>query len=96
MTSDHLKHVIDDLHQALDGHALDDEDRDVLRRALHDIGDALATDAPATGDTGDAGAPMTPSAIDGLDEMAYRFREEHPTLATGIQRLIDLLNQSGI
>jgi len=86
MTSEQLKHTLEELHTQLDAAELDQGDVDLLRSALRDIVERL----------GEEGEPMMPSANDVIDEYSSRFAEEHPALATGLRRLIDILNQSGI
>lgn len=86
MTNDQLKHTLDELHAQLDEAELDASDVDMLRGALKDIVERLDEE----------GEPMMPSAGDVIDEFSTRFAEEHPALSTGLRRLIDILNQSGI
>ncbi|MDA3960050.1 MAG: DUF4404 family protein [Planctomycetota bacterium] len=97
MTSQRLRQIVDELHTELEQHSLDEEGRSMLRDTLKDLVVHLdARDASAAAEPSAEGEPMVPNAIDGLDEAYARFRDEHPALATGVQRLIDLLNQSGI
>ncbi len=86
MTSEQLKHTLDELHSLLEDDRLDAEDAELLRGALRDI----------IGRLGDEGEPMAPSATDVVEDFSARFAGEHPVLSTGLRRLIDLLNQSGI
>jgi hypothetical protein len=98
MTSDQLKHTLDELHKLLDDERLDAQDVAMLRGALRDINGRLGIpcDPADEADEGEEGEAMVPSATDVVDDFSARFAGEHPVLATGLRRLIDLLNQSGI
>lgn len=86
MSNEHLRHTLDELHHDLEASDLDAEDMGLLRDALHDI----------IGRLDQAGEPLMPSATDVIDDYSVRFAEQHPTLAAGLRRLIQLLNQSGL
>lgn len=86
MSNDRLEHLIGELHKELEDHPLSGDERDLLRSALGNILDHLGADD----------MPMVPSAVDTIHEMERQWAEQHPALATGLRRLIDILNQSGI
>ena len=86
MSNEQLNRTLDQLHRQLEEADLDEADVQHLRTALRDIVERL----------GEEGEPVMPSATDVIDEFSVRFAEEHPAMATGLRRLIDLLNQSGL
>jgi len=88
MGHDRLHAVVAELHTLLDDiDDLDHEDREKLNAALGDIRTHLD--------------PEQPDAEEGsltaeVDEAYARLRARHPVLATGLQRLMDTLNQMGL
>lgn len=87
MSNEQLKATLEELHHLLEDDAdLDQADIQHLRGALRDIVERLDEE----------GEPMVPSATDVIDDFSVRFAEQHPTMAAGLRRLVDLLNQSGI
>lgn len=85
-----LHQQIQDLHRVLDDidtQALDGESRQALSVLFADISRVL----------GDAGTPPDqPQLIEHLEAQAVRFEAEHPTLSTGMRKLLDALAKAGI
>ncbi len=93
-----LRKVVGELEDELHGLTdVDQQAREVLQEALHEIQIVLQrqqTDSPATGELA---APADPeSVLDQLRESAYEFEGSHPTFSGVLMRLIDGLGQMGI
>ena len=88
MSQQDLRELLTQLHTRLSSDAsLDAEAREHLTSTLHDIEKALARQ----NDTMATAAP-TPR----LEALAVRFEADHPAIAEGVRRLIDLLGKAGI
>ncbi len=85
-----LQQQIQNLHQALDDidvQSLDGESRQALSVLFTDIARVLG-DVEVTQDQ--------PQLIEHLEAQAVRFEAEHPTLSTGMRKLLDALAKAGI
>ncbi|MHC5068366.1 MAG: DUF4404 family protein [Planctomycetota bacterium] len=65
---------------------LDPDDRQALRACVERIVVGLEADEPGA----------TEILAEQLGEACVRFREQHPALASGLRRLADILNQTGL
>lgn len=86
MSDQRLHELLGQLHDELEHRSLGDDDRQALRTAMQDIQERLENEHDHPWD----------DLTDHLHEAATRFTSEHPTLASGLRRLIDILNKSGI
>lgn len=86
-TSDQdLRALIAQLHARLSSGSLDAEGRNLVTSALHDIEQALAR----------SDASAAPTAVPRLEALAVKFQADHPAVADGLRRLVDLLSAAGI
>ncbi len=88
MSDSDLREAIDHLREALDGAQLDPTRATRIRQALDEL-TAVAADADAT-----PAAHAAPHET--LAEQLEHVAEEHPALATGLGRLVDILAKIGI
>ncbi len=88
MTEDHaeLRATLARLHQQLEDHDLDEEERDLLRGALREIEEHLDAEEGAD----------APSLSERLSEMTQQFEGSHPQLAAAVGRVVDALANLGI
>ena len=88
MSEEHeaLRATLSHLHQQIAGHDLDEQERVLLRDALHEL------EARLEGSPGEEGS----SLADRLSELAQEFEESHPTLSATVGRLVDALANLGI
>jgi len=82
-----LRELVDQLHQQLEeAEALDEQSTEQLQTALEEIRAALdrnqASDQESVGER--------------LEEATAHFEQSHPTIATTLERLVDMLGQMGI
>jgi len=92
--SQRIRDILDRLHQELHGAAdLDPQVADRVASLAREIRDALDQDPL---DQDDHATADHPSVSERLGEVAVQFEESHPTLATTLARLIDVLTQLGI
>ena len=89
MNIDKLHATISELERELRGiKSLDNESRQMLEQAAHDIRDALQDKEQPAADR--------LSLVERLQEVVERFESTHPSLTAVLGRLIDGLAQMGI
>jgi uncharacterized protein DUF4404 len=87
MPSDHLRELLEALHEELRRtKAVDDRSRTLLRAVDGDIQDALAR----------TGGAQSESFIERLRETIDRFEGTHPALTEAVTRVLDSLVSMGI
>ena len=88
MSEEHaaLRATLSRLHEQIAGHDLDEQERALLRNALHEL-EATLEGTPSDEES---------SLADRLSEMAKGFEESHPTLSETVGRLVDALANLGI
>ena len=92
--SQRIREILERLHRELHGATdLDPQVADRVASLAGEIRDALDNDAL---DKDDHPTADHPSVSERLGEVAVQFEESHPTLATTLTRLIDVLAQLGI
>lgn len=103
MEKQQLKVTLEQLHEELARSGeVDEEMQSLLRQLAADIQSTLDQSAADEGnaDSADsdtsAGENEDGSLIDQLTDVASRFEETHPQLATAIGRVADALSQLGI
>ena len=87
MSESHLKEKLTELHDELKQTTeLDDESRTLIYQLIDDIDKLLEPAHPSSGH----------EFRDRIEDMARRFESSHPAMAGVIQKLGDVLAQSGI
>ncbi len=88
MSEDHaaLRETLSRLHEQIAGHDLDEQERALLRDALHELEGTLE---------GTPGGEES-SLADRLSELAQGFEESHPKLSETVGRVVDALANLGI
>lgn len=87
MDKDALRDQLANLHRELGAAAhVDPQSRQLLVDLMHDITRLTAADPP----TGASGLPGR------LESVAVQFEADHPGIAAGVRRFVDILGKAGL
>jgi Domain of unknown function (DUF4404) len=91
-----LRDQLGKLHQELGGvRHVDPQSRQLLTEVLEDIQRLLQADRAPAPQPGSS-PPGNASLPERLEKVAVQFEADHPALAAGSRRLIDLLGKAGL